>query len=355
MIHHQYKSAPMPTSGDSGVGDQTMPKVSKLWKIYCARVLAECKPFCNALVYWFMAWTISSSVCSRSWAVTARVFFMPAISSKMNPRNFSVRDALMSSDRASLLMSDFSCSACFSRVFSLASNCLASPLSISASCLSNCVSLSIRVFRSASHCLRNSQISFTSAAVSTCNFDGNSPRNCAMPFSRAEHRSVNDSIEAASFSMRTTMFACSFSSMSFAMCSVRPWTCLLASTRRLISEFIAFSSLMSPSWAVDCFCISVCLRLTVSPSITLSKPMKRWPTSTSLLRSLSRSTAFSPGRPRAESNVRCRKLLDCAPPLAMGALAEAAGPAEPLRDRGVGRFKEGIATTAIVTKGEGGG
>mmetsp|Transcript_17129 Transcript_17129/g.48728 ORF Transcript_17129/g.48728 Transcript_17129/m.48728 type:complete len:301 (-) Transcript_17129:6-908(-) len=245
---------------------------------------------------------------------------MPAISSRMKARNFSVRVSLTSSVRARPSISCVSWSTFECRAAEALSNCADSALSSSASRRSRNVSRSMRDFLSWSMCRRSSVISFTSAAVSTWSFDGSSPRNCAMPFSRALHRRVRDSIEAASFSMRTRMLDCSRSSMSFASCSVRFWTWLFAPTRRLISQFMAFSSFARPSCAAAIFVISCCRRLTVSPSMTLSKPTKRWPTSISLLRNRSRSAAvFSPAAPRmlVESNVRWWKAVEVAGPRAL--------------------------------------
>mmetsp|Transcript_63740 Transcript_63740/g.165717 ORF Transcript_63740/g.165717 Transcript_63740/m.165717 type:complete len:268 (+) Transcript_63740:135-938(+) len=244
---------------------------------------AECSPFWSALVYWFIACTISSSVCSLACAATARVFFMPAISSRMKVRNFSVRLSLTSSVRARLSISVLSWSAAARYASIPWSNCALSWVSISASRLSRAVSRSTRAFLSASVCPRSSVISFTRAAVSTCSFEGNSPRNCDMPLSRVVQRSVSDSIDEASFSMRTMIPACSRSSMSLASVSVKPCTCLLASTRRLISEFRALSSFMTPSCAAFVFPLSASRRFRVSPLTTCSKPTNLWPTSLSLL------------------------------------------------------------------------
>mmetsp|Transcript_47789 Transcript_47789/g.94609 ORF Transcript_47789/g.94609 Transcript_47789/m.94609 type:complete len:201 (-) Transcript_47789:239-841(-) len=200
-----------------------------------------------------MACTISSSVCSRAWAEAAKVFFIPAISSKMKALNFSDFVSLVSSEcaMASTSLRSWSIVCCMCKLS--CSIWVASALSISASRRRSTVSLSIRAFRSVSICRRISLISLTSAAVSTASFDGSSPRNCAMPFSNELARSVRDSTDAASFSIRTRMFLCSRSSMSLASCSVNPCICLLASTRRLISLFSAFSSLMSPSCALTTF------------------------------------------------------------------------------------------------------
>mmetsp|Transcript_133259 Transcript_133259/g.385708 ORF Transcript_133259/g.385708 Transcript_133259/m.385708 type:complete len:203 (-) Transcript_133259:395-1003(-) len=189
---------------------------------YQPLLLAECNPFCREFVYWFIACTISSSVCSRAWAEAASMFFMPAISSKMNARNFSVLESLASSLCAMASTSRRSWSIVCCICMLSCSSCAASALSSSASRRRSTVSLSMRDFRSESICFRIWLISFTSAAVSTASLEGSSPRNCAMPFSNAVARIVRDSTEAASFSIRTRIFDCNFSSMSLANCSVNP-------------------------------------------------------------------------------------------------------------------------------------